>query len=227
MNANPISKDLWGRYDHLVHSRTYGAGHGLYEQGDAFAGLYRIESGLVGLRKVDENGATILVGLLGTGDFVGYGPLLAEGDHPTSAEVLRPTQIAFVDAKTTRALARDVPAFLPAVFRQAIRDLSHLEERYMQMGTEQAYTRLARLLLTLCEHAGCCSSSGTIAFHLPILNKDMADLIGIRPETLSRAIAHLRSAGVAEFRGRTVHLSNLGKLARMVGSDSIAHALAA
>lgn len=227
MRANLASKDLWGRYDHLVHTRTYGAGHGLYEQGDAFAGLYRIESGLVGLRKVDENGATILVGLLGAGDFVGYGPLLVEGDHPTSAEVLQPTQIAFVDAKTTRALARDMPTFLPALFRQAIRDLSHLEDRYMQMGTEPAHTRLARLLLTLREHAARRGTSGTTAFQLPILNKDMADLIGIRPETLSRAIAQLRSSGVAEVRGRMVHLPNPSKLARMVGFPAIAERLAA
>lgn len=227
MPINCQTVELWGRFARQVHVRDYRAGHNLYEQGGAFTGLYRIESGLVGLRKVDENGATMLVGLLGPGDFVGYGPFLQHGDHVSSAEVLQPSEITFVDANTVAALVREVPSFLPTLFCQTTRDLSRLEDRYLEMGTQQAHTRLARLLLALRGYAGTDASTRIATFPLPILNKDMADLIGIRPETLSRAISHLRSSGVAELRGRMVHVPNLTNLARMAGAEAFEHALAA
>lgn len=208
---------VWGRYGHQVHLRSYGSGHRLYEQGDDFTGLYRIKSGLIGLRKVDENGATMLVGLLGPGDFVGYAPLLVQGTHLTTAEVLRPSELEFICAKTAAALAKESSSFLQTVFCQATRDLTRLENRYLQMNTEQAPRRLARLLLSLKET--CDTRANEADFELPLLHKDMADLIGVRPETLSRAIAQLRSSGVANLQGRRVKLANPARLARMVGAD--------
>jgi CRP/FNR family transcriptional regulator len=227
MKANSLSAYSWGRFCNLVHVHDYHAGQGLYEQGDAFSGLYRIESGLVGLRKVDENGSTMLVGLLGPGDFVGYAAFLHQGEHLTSAEVLQPSRISFVCAKTVRSLVRETPDLLEALFAQATRDLARLEDRCLEMGTQQAHTRLARLLLALRNYVCGNASNRASSFQLPILNKDMADLIGIRPETLSRAIAQLRSSGVAELRGRMVHVPSPLGLARMAGTDMLDARLAA
>jgi hypothetical protein len=52
------------------------------------------------------------------------------------------------------------------------------------------------------------------------MNKDIADLIGIRPETLSRAIGQLRSAGLAEMRGHMVHIPSIANLARLGATQS-------
>ena len=86
----------------------------------------------------------------------------------------------------------------------------------MQMSTEQAHRRLARLLLTLKDSCGVQASK--CEFELPLLHKDLADLIGVRPETLSRAIAQLRSSGAVDLQGRKVSMSNPARLARMVGA---------
>ena len=198
-------------------SRIYEPGTSLFEQADACNGVYLIEHGLVGLRKLDEDGSSMLVNLARPGDFVGYSPLLSGEDHDTSAEVLQPSRIAFIDLAAARRLMREHPEFLSTLLRQATRDLKALEDKYLQMATRQAHERLASLLLSLKNFAQNDAARSDCRFELPLMNKDIADLIGIRPETLSRAIGHLRSAGLAELRDHMVHIPSVARLARVGG----------
>ena len=48
----------------------------------------------------------------------------------------------------------------------------------------------------------------------------MADFLGLRIETVSRQLAHLRQAGVIETaRGRTIVVRNIAALERMTETD--------
>lgn len=212
--------DVVARIKAAGHTRTCGTGESLYDQGDECVGVYYVESGLVGLRKIDEEGASILVSLVRDGDFVGYSTFLTAGEYMSSAEVLQPSRITFIDAAAMRALVSDVPAFSIALMSQATRDLTSLEDKFMQMATRHASARLASVLLTFSETAGTRQGNGACAFRLPILNKDLADLIGIRAETLSRAIGELRKGGLIACKGREVQVPCMAKLARLAGSPA-------
>jgi len=87
-----------------------------------------------------------------------------------------------------------------------------VESRMPDAFTEQD----ERLLATLASRAAR-SAAGSCTFELPILNRELAELIGIRPETLSRAIAQLRTLGLAQLDGRTVHVPSLANLSRIAG----------
>lgn len=218
--ANVVHDDPFLALKKAGHGRIYQAGENLYQQADPCTGVFWVESGLVGFRKVDEDGTSMLVNVARRGDLVGYGPLLSDEEHMTGAEVLKPGRMYFIDEKTMRRLIRDVPGLLAVLLRQATHDLGALEDKYLQMATRQAHMRLASLLLSFSREESAQSKPGSCSFQLPIMNKDIADLIGIRPETLSRAIGQLRSSGLADLHGRTVHIPNMTKLARICGGAS-------
>jgi CRP-like cAMP-binding protein len=199
-------------------SRVVEPGSHLFQQADECRGLYLLDSGLIGLRKLNEDGTTMLVNLVRPGDFMGYGPLLADCDHLTSAEVIRPSRVVFIEIAQVRRMLREMPAFLSLLLKQAARDLNALEDKYLQMATRQAHVRLATLLLSLKDTAS--NEPSGCRFELPLMNKDIADLIGIRPETLSRAIGQLRSAGLAEMRDHVVHIPSIAKLASLGATHS-------
>ena len=56
-----------------------------------------------GVRKVDAEDKSILLGGAFPGDTLGYRALLTGGDHHVSAEALKPTTICFVDKPTVRS----------------------------------------------------------------------------------------------------------------------------
>lgn len=199
-------------------ARLVSPGTHLFDQADECDGLYLVESGLIGLRKLNEDGTTMLVNLARPGDFVGYGPLLADCDHLASAEVITPSRVVFIEMARVQRMLREMPGFLSLLLKQAARDLNALEDKYLQMATRQAHVRLAALLLSFKENAQ--AERAECRFELPLMNKDIADLIGIRPETLSRAIGQLRSAGLAEMRDHMVHIPSVAKLARLGATQS-------
>jgi CRP-like cAMP-binding protein len=195
-------------------SKICEAGTILYQQSDDCEGIYWLESGMIGLRKLNEDGSTMLVNLARRGDFVGYGPLLSEGEHLTSAEVLQTGRVIFVDLATATRLMRENPDLPSLLLRQATRELSSLEEKYLQIATCQAHVRLASLLLSFTDRQTT-DRGETQSFQLPLLNKDLADLLGIRPETLSRAIAQLKSTGLVKLHGRSVCISDVARLGQL------------
>ena len=223
MSANPIRLTVktQTRDDLTAKLRAHGrtkiveAGTSLYQQSDICTGVYVLIQGLIGLRKLDEDGDTMLVNLVRDGDFFGYGPMQDEGEHETSAEVLKTSEVLFIDLGVFQRLLREIPGLMPRLLRQATRDLTMLENKYLQIATCQAHERLAALLLSFETALNGCLCQGSCSFQLPLLNKDIADLIGIRPETLSRAIGHLKSAGLVEFTGRSVRIPNVAKLCQV------------
>lgn len=205
--------------------RVFEAGEVLFEQGDEFAGLYRVVSGLVGIRIVDESGHLSLLALAKSSDVLGYSPLLLGGGHVTSAVALQTSRIAHIEPSSSRALVRETPDVTAALLRQSTRDLAALQQKHIRMLTQEAHSRLAELLLSLVEHRHCDGDKG--AFALPLSRQDVADFIGIRAETLSRAIRHLRDLGVASLNGRQVEIPSLSGLRRIADpeADSLACAV--
>lgn len=206
------------RIDAAGRLRVFESGDVLFEQGDEFAGLYRIVSGLVGIRIVDESGHSSLLAFARAGDIVGHSPLLIGGGHVTSAVVLQTSRIVRVDPATSRTLVCEVRDVAAALLRQSTRDLATLQQKHIRMLTQEAHSRLAGLLLSLVEDRH--SDGEKSAFVLPLSRQDVADFIGIRAETLSRAIRHLRDLGIARLNGREVEIPNLSRLRRIADPEA-------
>ena len=66
-------------------SRQYLPGDVIFHEGDECHGVHCIESGLIGIRKMDAAGNEILLRLSHPGDTMGYRSFLAGNDHNNSS----------------------------------------------------------------------------------------------------------------------------------------------
>ena len=168
--------------------RKFLPGDVLFHQGDACLGVYCIHLGVVGIRKVDIEGNSMLLSLAHPGETLGYRALLTGREHTVSAEVLK--------------------------------DLEDAEDKLMKGMTLSVRARFAHLLLVLKDrHTKAVKDNKSLVLELPLARKDLAAMIGIRPETLSRAIRQLEEDGVAEFSGRTVRVADISCLINELGGD--------
>ena len=101
-------------------------------------------------------------------------------------------------------------------------DLRRAEETYMQGACLPVRARLARLLYDMRVHYGTADDQGTIRINLPLQRKDMASMLGTRPETLARTIRALGKDGVVSFDGRKVEIEDLDTLLDEFDSDGVA-----
>ncbi len=198
--------------DKAKSTREYLPGDAIYHQGDPCSGVHCFASGMVGIRKVDADGNAILVRLAYPGDTLGYRSLLAGEEHRDSAEALKPSTICFIDRAVVRSLLDANPSLGLRFLTRATKDLIDAEERILQNATLSVRARFAHLLLVLKERYATNTEDGSVVLELPLSRQDLAAMIGIRPETMSRTIRQFEDDGIARFSGRIVQVTHVDSL---------------
>jgi CRP/FNR family transcriptional regulator len=82
--------------------------------------------------------------------------------------------------------------------------------------------RTAHLLLMLKDRFATVTEDGSLSFELPLSRKDMASIVGTRPETIARTIRSLEADGVTRFSGRRVTVHDLDALLDEVEREQVA-----
>lgn len=197
----------------------YDCGQILFNEGDKCLGIYCILSGLVGIRKMDANGNSILLGRIGyAGTKLGYRPLLAKEPHRATAEALEESVVCFIDAATVHRLMGINPEVGLNFLISVTKALGYAEEDFFQNAALSLRAQLIRQLLVFKGRYGKKSPDGTIRVDLPLSRGDMAAMFGVRLESLSRAIRGLREDGLVHFSGRTAHILEVQELVNEMGS---------
>ncbi len=193
-------------------ARNYMPGDVLYHQGDASAGVYCVQSGLVGLRKVDHDGNSVLIRLAHPGDTVGYRSFLAGEVHHLSAEVLKPAALCFIERAMVQRMLAANPALGLRFLKRMAHDLDEAEDKFLESTNSDIRVRLAHLLFVLKDRFTVEAGNGKLTLELPLSRQDMAAMIGVRPETMSRAIRKFEDDGLAFFSGRIVRVPDMAAL---------------
>jgi CRP/FNR family transcriptional regulator, polysaccharide utilization system transcription regulator len=202
-------------------SRDYLPGELIVLEGDSCTGIYCVESGMVGVRKSDANGSSILLYVLGPGETLGYRSLLADVPFQGDAEALEPSRVCHVDASAVRRLLESNPALGLRFLQRASRELNAADERTLQNATLSVRARFAHLLTVLMDRYGIENEDESIRLTLPLSRQDMASMIGTTPESMSRTIRKLEEDGVAQFSGRVVQVSERETLVHEFESPEI------
>ncbi len=188
---------------------SYLPGSALYDQGEDCDGVYCLQSGLIGIRRIDENGNSALLRLVSPGETLGYRAFLRRAPHDNSAEALMPSSVCRIGRSTVRRLLQDNPELGLSFLDHSLRELTETESRYMESVTWKARTRLLHMLLVFNERFGTETENGEHRIELPISRQDLAGLIGTAPETMSRTIQRIQTEGLAQFNGRIVRIFDL------------------
>jgi len=207
-----LTQDELEQFNRNVVCKTYAAGQIIFMQGEACKGLYLVEEGLVAVRKVDDEGQSAIVRLAYQGDTLGYRPFLAKEDHRASAEVIETANICFIDSHTMRGLLISNPMLGIKFLEHTAQALGEAEERLFQIAALSVRTRIIHLLVLLRDRYGTTTSDGTLFVELPMTRRDLAEMIGARPESVSRALRDIQDEGLLNLSGRTVRVNQIDRL---------------
>lgn len=193
-------------------TRMTAAGDVLFAQHTKALGVHSLRSGLVALRRTNAMGFSVLSRLVHAGDMLGLHEALAGGHHHHSALVLMPSEVCFIPIDGFRAtMARHVDAWA-AVSIGLASQMDALEESLVDRLRLPVRARVAQMLLSLRDAFGQVDDDGVLVIELPLSRSQIAELLAVRAETVTRAIGVLTSEGVARFRGRRVEVADLDAL---------------
>jgi len=175
----------------------------LFEQDGESRGLFCVSRGLIALRTLHEDGKSTLLRLAYPGEIIGVRSFLRNGRHMTEARAVVPSRVCTVARRDANQVVRASPPVLARLAERCLTEIDETHARIIASATKANKQRLAELLACLMENHG--EKSGEhMHMHLPLSRTDLADLIGVQPETLSRLVKRLEADGNFLISGRKV-----------------------
>ena len=132
------------------------------------------------------------------------------GRYPVSAEAVAPTRLLRVEGQALRNAITRTPQIAFDILVATAVHLKHLVEQIEQLKVQSAPERIASFLLA---QTGALRGPARIA--LPYEKALIANRLGIKPESFSRAMARLRGLGVVVER-ESVSIADVARLVAFI-----------
>lgn len=192
--------------------RDYRPGQVVFEQGSPSVGVQCVSRGIIALRTINHAGQSTLLDLAHPGELVGLRAHLGKRPHRTEARALVESRVCTVWARDADKVIGGSPLVQGRLLARCIDALDSAEERIVAATTGSNRAQLVRLLLRLLAgHA--VADGGAIKARLPLSRRDMAAMLGVQPETMSRLFRRLQEDRLLTVSGRNVIVPSLGALA--------------
>ena len=178
----------------------------LFLRGDPADHIYLLLDGWLKIFRDTADGEQTVIGILKPGETVAEAAIFLGRDYPASAEVVSQARLLEIPSDAFLNLIREdgeVGIRMLGTLSQRLRSLVLHIEQIQARSTPQ---RLGEFLLGLCSE-----KEGSVTIDLPYDKSLVAARLGMKPESLSRALAKLRLYGVTT-NGHKIELSDIVKL---------------
>lgn len=195
---------------------TLKAHESLFRQGDPATAFFIVIDGWVKLYRVTPSGDEAVIHTLTKGDSFAEAVAFTGNRYPATAEAVSDARVVRIPADHIVRCIRENPDIALAMIASTSQHLHHLVQQVEQLKAQSGVQRVAEFLASLApvEHGSC-----DIA--LPYDKVLIAARLGIKPESLSRAFAKLKSIGVAVHASH-VAVDDVARLRQLAADERAA-----
>lgn len=188
-----------GLLNGIGRRRQLEAGEQLMWEGDEAVLVANVIDGVLKLASHSADGGEQILGLAYPSDFLGrpFGETA-----PYGVEALTEAQICVFERKDFDRFARDHPRLEHKLLERTLTELDRSRRWMMLLGRMNAGQKVASFLLELTDRLGKAGAGGETLVILPLSRQQMADVLGLTIETVSRQLSRLRSAGLIDTPSR-------------------------
>ncbi|MDR3391621.1 MAG: Crp/Fnr family transcriptional regulator [Sulfuriferula sp.] len=172
--------------------REFNAGETLFAKGDTGKYFFLVKSGAVKLFLLSEDGEEHIMELIGREQLFAEAVMFMGGSYPVSAAALEQTRLIAFDARFFASLLRDNSGLCLTLLAAMSRQMHTLVAEIDRLTLQSSTRRLAQYLLAQLAR----KENSTWVVPLPASKQNIASLLDIRPETLSRILARLADDGL-------------------------------
>jgi CRP/FNR family transcriptional regulator len=191
--------------------KRYKKGVTLFHEGQPGVAFYLVSSGRVKVYKLSEDGRELIIGIFGDGAIFGDVPVFDGGPYPASAATLVDTEVVYMLRDDFEELITAYPGISLKIVRVLGKRLRQALASVMDIAMKSVSQRLASQLLSLAKEYGRQEGEETI-IDLPLSRQEIADLIGVSRETVTRELSKFSRAGTIRLEGKRIYLADRPRL---------------
>jgi CRP-like cAMP-binding protein len=182
-------------------------------QDDPATAFFIVVDGWIKLYRITVAGDEAVINVLAKGDSFAESAAFTGQPYLHTAEAVSEARVIRVPVAHVVKCIQSTPEFAQAMIAAMAQHMSHLVQQVEQLKAKLGVQRLAEFLASLCP-----SGEGTCTVVLPYDKTLIAGRLGLKPESLSRAFAKLRSVGV-HVHAAHVEVRNPKKLREFAADD--------
>jgi len=168
-----------------------GRGQVLFRQGEAAVSLVIIVEGWVKLYRVTPAGDEVVLNVLAEGESFAEAVTFSAALYSASACAVTRARVVVIPADHVVNCIREMPDIAIALMESTSAHLHRMVQRVEQLTAQSGIQRVAEFLISL---SSC--TQGPCRIALPYDKSLIAGQLGLKPESLSRVFARLRSVGI-------------------------------
>lgn len=191
---------------------SYAGGEVIYASGAVANHFYIVRDGYVKLFKTTLNGKDQIIRIVKPGEIFGFDGFV-DTCYNHHAVPLRHAVVCRIPVERLHLLGEQRPEIERLIMALCIKELQHADERLLELGAKRSAERLAGFLLSWCE--GTPPGKWT---PLVLSRLEIAQLLGLTIETVSRLFAQWKRDGVVEERQQAIQIVEMKKLQRFADS---------
>lgn len=193
----------------------------VYLCGETFKKLYLISAGLFKIVNLTSDGREQPAGLYFKGDWLGFDGI-PTGQYGCSAIALDCGEVWTINYDSLLQASIKEPKLMRVVFAAMSVQLAHNRDAMLSMGTLPADARVCDFLLQWA-HSLAERGLRTDQFNVYLTRADIGHYLGLRLESVSRALSKLARYGIIQFNEkgrREISIPDLDALSEFIQSDS-------
>lgn len=199
-----------------VALRHLHAGECLVHEGATADALFFVRAGTFKIFRTDEDGYEQVLAFAIRGEVLGFDALCMES-HPVAISALEDSVVYAIPRCDIPWLSQALPAFGLMLQCGGSRTLARSRELVDIMAAVAAEVRLARFLIQHSRRMAGCGQSPS-RFRLRMGRREIASLLGVAHETVSRSFTALATLGLLHVNDREIEIRDMDGLAAFARS---------
>lgn len=210
LSKSPLFKDLPLRLRQKLvtissHQDFFPKGSLIRQPLDGKDGMIVIDQGHAKIYSLNAAGKETILAILNKGDSTGQENLFNPNSHENFIQATTDCLVCSMKRNDFQALLKETPDLALTMLNDFGQRLAAEEKNIVRRNSMRAGERILDYL----QEQG--AQAGRATFKLPLKKKDLANYLGLTPETLSRQLTALQRAGQIVVQGQTITLLRLLK----------------
>lgn len=189
-----------GALNAISRKRRLARGEALVWAGDESLVCGNLLSGVLKLTASTADGREQIVGLVYPADFVGR-PFAGQADFTVTA--ISDAELCVFPRGPFEQMLEDHKAMERMLLQRTLAALDEARGRMLGLARLSASEKVAGFLRDMAQRAGGCRATafGPVTFDLPLTRGEMAEVLGLSIETVSRQLTRLKDKGAIVLNG--------------------------
>ncbi|WP_299251664.1 Crp/Fnr family transcriptional regulator [uncultured Aquimarina sp.] len=184
--------------------KEYKRNEQLFEEGDIARYYYQIEIGEVKMNNFNEDGKEYIQGIFDAGKSFGEPPLFADFKYPANAEAITDVKVWLLPKNKFLKVLEENPSIHYKFTSTLALRLYYKAMMVSEISTQEPEHRILRIL-DYFKKSKQTNITDVIPYKIELTRQQLADLTGLRVETVIRAVKKLEQKGALSIKDRKIY----------------------